>query len=133
GDGADREKLERIARGHDNIEVRGFVEDIESLVARSRAVIYAPVQEDFGLVGAEALMAGKPLLGVNEGFTKYQVEEGVTGELFEPNRESIREVVQGFDSTKYDSDVIQQQAERYSYESFQDGLWDVVAQTVTED
>ncbi len=133
GDGADREKLERIARGHDNIEVRGFVEDIESLVARSTAVIYAPVQEDFGLVGAEALIAGKPLLGVNEGFTKYQVEEGMTGELFEPTVESIREVVRGFDSSKYDSDMIQERAERFSYESFQRGLRDVVSQAAMED
>lgn len=122
GDGADRTKLERIARGHDNIEIRGFVEDIESLVARSTAVIYAPVQEDFGLVGAEALMAGKPLLGVNEGFTKYQVEEGVTGELFEPNVDSIRKIGRGFDSMEYDSGEIQKYAKEYSYESFQKGL-----------
>ncbi|WP_049970306.1 glycosyltransferase [Haladaptatus cibarius] len=133
GDGAEREKLERIARGHDNIEVRGFVEDIESLVARSTGVVYAPVQEDFGLVGAEALMAGKPLLGVNEGFTKYQVEEGVTGELFESTVESIQETVQAFDPSNYDSDTIQERAERYSYESFQSGLWNAVCQTDEED
>ncbi|MGA9401889.1 glycosyltransferase [Haladaptatus sp.] len=133
GDGADREKLECIARGHDNIEIRGFVEDIESLVARSTAVIYAPVQEDFGLVGAEALMAGKPLLGVNEGFTKYQVEEGVTGELFEPTIESVRETVRTFDPERYDEDVIRKHAENYSYESFQQGLRDVVARMGTED
>jgi glycosyltransferase involved in cell wall biosynthesis len=132
GDGADREKIERIARGHDNIEVRGFVEDIESLVARSTAVIYAPVQEDFGLVGAETLMAGKPLLGVNEGFTKYQVQEGVTGELFEPNVESIRDAVQSFDSDKYDYEVINQHAEKYRYEAFQRGLRNVIEHTSME-
>ncbi|WP_458204407.1 glycosyltransferase [Haladaptatus sp. NG-SE-30] len=122
GDGADRHKLERIARGHDNIEVRGFVNDIESLVARSTAVIYAPVQEDFGLVGAEALMAGKPLLGVNEGFTKYQVEEGVTGELFEPSVNSIRKTIEAFDSAKYDSVMIKECAQKYCYETFREGL-----------
>ncbi|GAA0197774.1 glycosyltransferase [Haladaptatus pallidirubidus] len=132
GDGADREQLERIARGHDNIEVRGFVEDIESLVACSTAVVYAPVQEDFGLVGAEALMAGKPLLGVNEGFTKYQVEEGVTGELFEPTVESIRKAVRSFDSEEYDEKTIQNHAEQYSYESFQSGLRNTVERTAGE-
>ncbi|MFB6200926.1 MAG: glycosyltransferase, partial [Halorhabdus sp.] len=43
---------------------------------------------DFGLVGAEALMAGKPLIGVNEGFTRYQVEDGVIGKVFEQTVES---------------------------------------------
>ncbi|WP_435154296.1 glycosyltransferase [Haladaptatus sp. DFWS20] len=132
GNGADREKLERIACGHGNIEVRGFVEDIESLVARSTAVIYAPVQEDFGLVGAEALMAGKPLLGVNEGFTKYQVETGVTGEVFEPTVESVRDAVRSFNSDKYDSDVIQEHAEKYRYEAFQEGLRTLVERASME-
>ena len=118
GTGKEREKIERIAKGHPNIKVRGFVEDIESLVARSTAVVYAPKQEDFGLVGAESLMAGKPLLGVDEGFTKYQVEEGVTGMTFEPSVEGIRDAVRRFDPSLYDSTKIRQQGEKYSYKYF---------------
>ncbi|MFC6726467.1 glycosyltransferase, partial [Halobium palmae] len=74
----------------------GYVDHVESLVASATAVVYAPREEDFGMVGAEALVAGKPLLGVNEGFTRYQVEEGVTGRLFEPTVESVRETVAAF-------------------------------------
>jgi glycosyltransferase involved in cell wall biosynthesis len=126
GDGEHREKLERMARGHDNIKIRGFVEDIESLVANATAVVYAPKQEDFGMVGAEAMMAGKPLLGVNEGFTRYQIESGVTGERFEPTVESVRETVESFDAEQYDGDEIQRQAERYRYGEFESGLVRVV-------
>ena len=122
GDGQQREKIERIAAGHDNIEIRGYVEDIESLVARATAVIYAPKQEDFGLVGAEALSAGKPLVGVNEGFTKYQVEEGVTGTLFEPTVESVREAVRTFNASAYESDAIRRAGRRYSAENFRTRL-----------
>jgi glycosyltransferase involved in cell wall biosynthesis len=132
GDGEQRELLERIAADHDNIDVRGYVEDIESLVASASAVIYAPKQEDFGLVGAEALTAGKPLLGVNEGFTKYQVKPGVTGELFEPNMESIRETVRSFNSTAYKSDRIQKIAKRYSHENFKKGLCGVIRKHVAD-
>ncbi|ADJ15507.1 glycosyltransferase [Halalkalicoccus jeotgali] len=129
GDGQQREAIERIAEGHDNIEVRGYVEDIESLVARCTAVVYAPKQEDFGLVGAEAMMAGKPLLGVNEGFTAYQVEPGVTGERFESTVGSLRETVRAFDSRDFDSREIQRAGAKYSYENFETALRDVVEST----
>jgi len=42
GDGEQREALEEFASNYDNIEVRGYVEDIESLVAQATAVVYAP-------------------------------------------------------------------------------------------
>lgn len=132
GDGKQRDEVERLAEGHDNIEVRGFVEDIESLVAHASAVVYAPKQEDFGLVGAEALTAGKPLLGVNDGFTRYQVEEGVTGLTFEPTVESIQETVRGFDPTDFDSERIQSVAERYNKDTFEADLWEVIRGAVVE-
>lgn len=126
GDGEERERLEQIASKHDNIDIRGFVDDIESLVARASAVIYAPKQEDFGLVGAEALSAGKPLLGVNEGFTKHQVVEGVTGTTFKPTVTSLRETIRQFDSGDFDTEEIQQIARRYEYDRFRDDLRSVV-------
>jgi len=126
GDGEERERLEALAAGHDNIEIRGFVEDIESLVANATAVVYAPVEEDFGLVGAEAMMAGKPLLGVDEGFTAYQVEEEVTGLTFDPAVEALRETVKAFDADTFDTKTIQEHARQYRYEAFTEGLRDVV-------
>lgn len=129
GDGERRSKIERIARGHDNIEVLGHVEDIERLVARATAVVYAPRQEDFGLVGAEALTAGKPLLGVNEGFTRYQVVEGKTGLLFEPTVDSIRETVRSFDPDEFDAKEIRSFAARYQYDTFARNLLETVRRT----
>jgi glycosyltransferase involved in cell wall biosynthesis len=126
GDGEHRGTLERMAAGHDNIEIRGFVEDIESLVANATAVVYAPMQEDFGLVGAEALMAGKPLIGVNEGFTRYQVEEGITGHTFDPTVESLKTTIEAFDPREFDASEIQAVAEQYSYEQFESRLRAVV-------
>lgn len=119
GDGEQRSKLERLTADHNNIEIKGFVEDIESLVANATAVVYAPKQEDFGLVGAETLLAGKPLLGVNEGFTRYQVNPGVTGELFESTVDSIRATVREFEPAEYNTEDIQDEAEKYQYETFE--------------
>ena len=127
GDGEQRETIERLAEAHDNIEYRGFVEDIESLVARCTAVIYAPKQEDFGLVGAEAMMAGKPLLGVNEGFTRYQVIDGETGSLFEPTVDSIRRTVRQFEPDDFSSNTISKQAEKYRYRQFEHDVSTVIS------
>ena len=129
GDGEERERLEALAAGHENIEIRGYVEDIEALVAKATAVVYAPVQEDFGLVGAEAMMAGKPLLGVDEGFTASQVETGTTGLSFDPTVKSIRKTVEAFDPTQFDAKTIQQYAEQYSYDTFADQLCEVVLES----
>ncbi len=67
GDGPDRPRLEELARDrglNGRIEFRGRVPDDElvDLYARCRAVFYAPLDEDFGMVPYEAFLAGKPVL-----------------------------------------------------------------------
>lgn len=126
GDGPDREAVERVAATADGVEVRGYVDDVESVVARATAVVYAPRQEDFGLVGAEALSAGKPLLGVDEGFTRHQVDPGKTGLLFEPTVESLRETVRSFDPDAFDADEIVASAAPYQRSAFATRLREAV-------
>jgi len=129
GDGPDRAEVERAAATADNVEVRGYVDDIESVVAHATAVVYAPRQEDFGLVGAEALSAGKPLLGVDEGFTRHQVDPGETGLLFDPTVESLRETVRLFDPDVFDADEIAASAAPYQRPAFAARLREVVTDT----
>lgn len=125
GDGPERTKIEEIASGHDNIEVKGFVDDIESLVARATAVIYIPLNEDFGLVGAEAMTAGKPLIGVDDGFTRHQITDE-SGVFVEPTPESIREAIRKFELDDYDSEQIQDIAKKYSRDEFRNRLTTVI-------
>lgn len=77
-------------------------------------------------------MAGKPLLGVNEGFTKYQVTEGVTGELFEPTVEDVRHAVREFDPDDYDPEEIREAGRAYDVTHFRDGIRRVVAEVADE-
>lgn len=53
----------------DRVEVRREVRDAElrRLYAGCRAVVFTPLNEPFGMVALEALAAGKPLIGVDEG------------------------------------------------------------------
>jgi glycosyltransferase involved in cell wall biosynthesis len=67
GDGPDRPRLEQLARDrglNGRVEFRGRVPDDElvDLYARCRAVFYAPLDEDFGMVPYEAFLAEKPVL-----------------------------------------------------------------------
>ncbi|GKZ14327.1 glycosyl transferase family 1 [Haladaptatus sp. T7] len=132
GDGEERERLERKARGLENVELRGYVPNVENIVSRATAVVYAPKNEDFGLVGAEALTAGKPLIGVNEGYTRHQVVEGRTGIRFDPTVGSLREAVERFDPDDFDAEEIQRFARRYDRSTFAESLLELVNRTHAE-
>ena len=61
GEGPDRLRLEGLATG--SVRFAGHVseQELAELYARCRAVFYAPVDEDFGMVPYEAFRCGKPL------------------------------------------------------------------------
>ena len=65
GDGPDRERLERLAtKVNGRIEFAGRVDAdrLADLYARCRAVFYAPVDEDYGIVPYEAFLSEKPVV-----------------------------------------------------------------------
>jgi glycosyltransferase involved in cell wall biosynthesis len=69
GEGPDRERLERLASGlNGQVRFAGRVDDEElvDLYARSLAVYYAPLDEDFGMVPYEAFLSGKPVVTAHD-------------------------------------------------------------------
>jgi glycosyltransferase involved in cell wall biosynthesis len=52
-----------------------------SLFAHSTAVLYTPINEDYGLVPLEAMASGKPVIAVNEGGPRSTIVNGKTGFL----------------------------------------------------
>lgn len=65
GEGPDRERLEQLARDlNGQVEFTGRVDDerLADLYARSLAVYYAPIDEDFGMVPYEAFLSSKPVV-----------------------------------------------------------------------
>lgn len=85
GNIGDRDYYERqIKPAVDGITVRyiGAVNDAQkNELLRSAAALLMPVQweEPFGIVMAEALACGTPVIGLNRGAVPEVVEEGVTG------------------------------------------------------
>jgi len=67
--GLDLPKICRMAKGAQNIEILGWVDDekFSDLMGRCIATIYIPRNEDFGISPVESMAAGKPVIGVQEG------------------------------------------------------------------
>ncbi|RQG92050.1 glycosyltransferase [Natrarchaeobius chitinivorans] len=137
GDGPERERLEAMAG--DTIEFTGFVDEQEKrrLLSGAKAFVFNARDEDFGIAPVEALAAGTPLLGINEGMTQFQVIEGKNGYRHtRPGEEgpSLVDTVRQFerDGVQWDPDTIASFADRFSVDAFEEGIRDAIAQAVSE-
>ncbi len=90
GDGPERDHLRSLVRQHSleaRVELRGYVtaDEMVDLLARCRAVFYAPRGEDYGLVTLEAFHSRKAVVtALDSGGPVELVENGVSGFICEP-------------------------------------------------
>lgn len=124
GKGPDRERLEALADSH--IEFLGFVseERKRELMAAATAHVYPALNEDFGMVPVESMAAGTPVIGVNEGFTQYQIMDARNGYTHDRGTDALREAIRTFDSNgvTWSADRISEFASRFSVDAFQRGM-----------
>jgi glycosyltransferase involved in cell wall biosynthesis len=136
GDGPERETLERIA--DQNVEFAGYVGEAQKkeLLAGAKAFVFNGQDEDFGISPVEALAAGTPVLGVDEGMTQYQVVDRKTGYTFTRDQTgaAIRAAVQQFeeDGVAWNEAEISSFADRFSIRAFHDRMHDVVERTAED-
>jgi len=96
GTGPDEARLKEIAARDARIKLLGFVKDSEvlDLYADSLAVLFVPLDEDYGLVTVEAMMSGKPVLTTTDsGGPTELVEDGVTGFCVPPDPSALAEKI----------------------------------------
>jgi glycosyltransferase involved in cell wall biosynthesis len=90
GDGPDRERLEHLANGNVQFVGRVSDEELADLYARCRAVYYAPVNEDYGLVPYEAFLSDKPVITTTDaGGPLDIVHDGRTGRVVAPTVDDL--------------------------------------------
>jgi glycosyltransferase involved in cell wall biosynthesis len=90
GEGPDRERLESLANGRVRFTGRVTEDELADLYARCRAVFYAPVDEDFGMVPFEAFLAEKPVVTTTDaGGPLDVVRDRETGRVVEPTVEAV--------------------------------------------
>jgi glycosyltransferase involved in cell wall biosynthesis len=121
GDGREYERLKSLATSP-KIEFTGFIHDPEKLRKEyngAKAFLF-PQVEDFGLVAAESLSCGTPVIGYAEAGAKEMVTHGKNGLLFEEQTaDALRSAVEKFEGLKFDPTEISLSAEKFSRKEFE--------------
>ena len=102
------------------------------LLGAAAAVVYAAVNEDFGLVPIEAYASGTPVIGVRDGYTKYQIQDGATGILFNRGVDNLAKSIERFAEegvTADEADLVEL-ADAYGVERFREQIRTAVAGAV---
>ncbi len=131
GDGPEYNSLKKLARG--NIEFCGRVSDeqLQALYARCRALIM-PGEEDFGLVGVEAVASGKAVIALGRGgvLESAPLENPRAGFFYYmPGDESLEKAILAFEKAEaFVSPVeLQRWAARFSEAHFSNAISRAVA------
>ncbi|MFA6485792.1 MAG: glycosyltransferase [Candidatus Magasanikbacteria bacterium] len=96
--GPELQKIQKMAEGHDNIKIVGWISDDELLqyLGKCLATIYIPVREDFGMSPVESMTAGKPVIGVAEGGLLEIIEDQKNGVML-PADPTENDLIQAVD------------------------------------
>src|SRR5690606_30921976 len=119
GEGPDFEKIKKLAR--ENIDLVGFIsnEELKNYMKNCKAFVFAAL-EDFGIVPVEAQACGTPVICLGKGGAKETVIHQKTGLHFKnPTTEDIKEAVLYFESLSLNSELIRENALRFSKTNFE--------------
>ena len=127
--GTGNNRYQKLAKGCKNIKFLGQVSEKQKqiLLSNCSALISIPMSEDFGIAPIEAFASGKPVIGVREGFTAYQIKTYENG-LFvsRPTSIGLQKAVKEFQSCKWYVEKIQDCAKQYDVSVFREKIKEVV-------
>jgi glycosyltransferase involved in cell wall biosynthesis len=133
GKGTDRATYEYAVKNNGKlIDYRGFVSEEEKidLLAHCKAVVYNPLNEDFGIIPLEALASGKPVIVNSTGFPPILIAKtgflgnsnGVKlfrgGAITDSSAEGIAKAIMALDGIEWDSKMMREFAERFDFSEF---------------
>jgi glycosyltransferase involved in cell wall biosynthesis len=78
-------RITEMAKGSKNISIMANVgeDEFRDAYSGATAVLYPPINEDYGLVPLEAMASSKPVIALNQGGPRETVIDGKTGYLVE--------------------------------------------------
>ena len=126
GDGRERTALERIAR--ENVTFAGRVtrSTLRELLGSARGLIF-PTEDDFGMVCAEALASGTPVVALARGGAPEIVRDGTDGILVaEPEPEAFAAAVREAERTGFDHLRLRESARRFDRQLFEERIRAIV-------
>lgn len=137
GRGTDKEAWDYVQRHNGRlIDYRGFVSDEEKreLLAECKAVIYNPLNEDFGIVPCEAFASGKPVIVNDTGFPSVLVRKGDfiekdgifivhrTGIIAKSDESAIAHAIKLLDKYEWDERYLRNFAENFDFSIFRENI-----------
>lgn len=95
GNGTEINKIKKIIKGFKNISLLNNISDDQLIeyYSNCKAVIYMPVEEDFGLVPIEAMASGKICIAADEGGCKETIIDGKTGYLIKASEKELKSAI----------------------------------------
>jgi glycosyltransferase involved in cell wall biosynthesis len=127
GEGRDRRRLEAVAPP--NVEFRGWLsaDDVADFYARTRGLLF-PSEDDFGLVPAEAMSCGAPVLAFRAGGALDTVDPEVSGVFFDRHEPAaVAAALTEFESRSWSDTAITDYARRFGRARFVDTMRGVLA------
>lgn len=126
-------ELERLrARAAGNVIFLGRVDDatLRAAYSGAKALIF-PQEEDFGLVPAEAMACGTPVIAYARGGALETVVDGETGLLFDRQEAgSLVAAVEAFERRSFRPEVLRAQARRFGKAVFQERIAALVGEAL---
>lgn len=119
GTSGQEKKWKKMAKK--NIQFLGFVSDkkIESIFKKSKALVYASIDEDFGMIPVEAMAYGVPVIAYKDGGVKESIINNKTGIFFERyNEKSLNQALEKFEKTKFNKNDCIKQAKKFNEQRF---------------
>lgn len=120
-------KLIEKAKGR--VEFVGQIsdEELSKLYAQAKGFLALAKDEDFGITPVEAMMSGTPVIAYNGGGYKETVIDGETGILFNDySTDGLIAAIKKFEKTKFNTEEIQNHAQKFSKERFKKEIWEFV-------
>ncbi|OFV80118.1 MAG: hypothetical protein A2Y78_14935 [Acidobacteria bacterium RBG_13_68_16] len=130
GVGRERKRLQRLAGP--TVEFLGWVEETQlpRLYREARGLIF-PQVEDFGLVAAEAVACGTPVIAYRAGGALDIVQEGVNGVFFDRQEtDTLAAALTAFNFRRFDPRRVSATAQRFSKARFQQEMLRVLGSPV---
>lgn len=130
GKGGADDQLQELSRDHGNIDLIGYIgeEEKRRRLAEASAFIFNARNEDFGLAPIEAMASGTPVIGVGEGFTKYQIIDGKNGYTYSRGVNELKAAVDTFnrEGVEWQRARIEEFADRFNKLNFDEGMNDAI-------
>ena len=130
-------ELKRLAGDHARIE---FVRDpsdekLNQLYRDAYAVLFTPLNEDWGIVPLEGMLRSKPIIANARGGPAESVQDGVTGWLLQPDAGQWAELLRTLPARAAEVREMGRQArirvERYDWSRFATDIDDLIAASFT--